>query len=191
MILEEHLGGHNNRTHLDLGSLEWAINKFGINTFLDIGCGPGGMVELAKSYGLYSVGIDGDYSIPRSTNNNFVIHDYTEGPAPIDKEFDLAWSVEFLEHVDEKYVPNFMYSFQLAKLVIVTYAPPGWPGHHHVNLQEESYWIDIFQSYGFNFDKNLTSELRESSTMNYPEKPKKAFVRNRGLFFINTRYETK
>jgi len=52
-----HLGGHFNRTHLDEGSLLFIIKEFNIKSFLDIGCGPMGMVVLAKrAYGNGSIG---------------------------------------------------------------------------------------------------------------------------------------
>ena len=45
MPLQDHLGGHMNKTHLDKGALAWIKNKFNAKTYLDIGCGPGGMVQ--------------------------------------------------------------------------------------------------------------------------------------------------
>lgn len=181
-MLEEHLGGHGNKTHLDNGALDWAIDRFGIQSYLDIGCGPGGMVELANSKNLEVLGVDGDYTLHRYNRDAFLIHDFTTGPAPIEKKYDLAWSVEFVEHVYEEYMPNYMPAFQQCKYVIMTYAPPGWEGHHHVNLQEEDYWISKFAEYGFTYNEEYTNELRRESTMN-AHKRKKAFVRNRGLFF--------
>ena len=64
-MLEAHLGGHQNKTHLDHGALDWLIKTTNAKTFLDIGCGPGGMVELAKSKGLLVKGIDGDHTLKR------------------------------------------------------------------------------------------------------------------------------
>ena len=184
-MLEKHLGGHLNKTHLDEGALLWLKDTFSATTYLDIGCGPGGMVELAEQYGLDSHGIDGDYTLTRYNSNKFTIHDFTHGPAPLTSKYDIAWSVEFVEHVYEEYIPNYMPAFQQCKYVVMTYAPPGWTGHHHVNLQEEDYWVAKFKEYGFYLDRLQTNELRNRSTMNYPKKPKKAFVRNRGLFFVN------
>jgi len=136
-MLENHLGGHNNKTHLDTGALAWLQETFDVKTFLDIGCGPGGMVKLANSVGLQAHGIDGDYTLERYNPSKFLIHDFTKGTAPLTQTYDVGWSVEFLEHVYEEYMPNYMHSFLQCKYVIVTYAPPGWTGHHHVNLQEE------------------------------------------------------
>jgi len=180
--LPEHLGGHAYKTHLDEGALDWAINSFGIKSYLDIGCGPGGMVELAEEKNLRVLGVDGDYTLDRYNPKRFLIHDYTTGPAPVTDNFDLAWSVEFLEHVEEKYMPNYMETFARAKYVIVTYAPPGWEGHHHVNCKDENYWIKRFEEYGFKYDEFQTKKLRTKSTMNISKK-RKAFVKNRGLFF--------
>lgn len=183
-MLEDHLGGHAGKTHLDKGALLWAAQEFNCESFLDIGCGPGGMVQLAEENGFTSFGIDGDYTIDRYSVDNFLIHDFTTGPAPLTKKYDLGWSVEFVEHVYEEYMPNYMQAFQNCRIVAMTYAPPGWAGHHHVNLQEESYWIDKFKEYNLIYDKLKTQKLREFSTMNQ-HKQKKAFVKNRGIIFVN------
>ena len=37
-MLEAHLGGHQNKTHLDHGALDWLIKTTNAKTFLDIGC---------------------------------------------------------------------------------------------------------------------------------------------------------
>ena len=181
--LPEHLGGHSNKTNLDTGALDWAIRTFKPKTFLDIGCGPGGMVELAESKGLEAIGIDGDFTLERYNTNNFIIHDYSTGPINHNKTFDLGWSVEFVEHVYEKFIPNYMPSFKCCKTIIMTFAPPGFGGYHHVNENTQDYWISEFRSHNFKFDSMLTNQLRASSTMG--TKKRKAFVRNRGLVFHN------
>ena len=58
-MLEEHLGGHQGKTHTDEGTLNWAIHYLDVKSMLDIGCGPGGMVELANSMGVDAFGVDG------------------------------------------------------------------------------------------------------------------------------------
>jgi len=184
-MLEDHLGGHQGKTHLDHGTLKYIMETCRIQSFLDIGCGPGGMVELAEKYGLKAYGIDGDYTVERYNPNKFLIHDFTKGPAPVTSQYDLAWSVEFVEHVYEEFVPNYMKAFQQCKYAMITYAPPGKDGHHHVNLKEEDYWIDTFSEYGFNYNEEITKGVRENTTlrMGSPKKRAKAFIHNRGLFF--------
>jgi len=177
----KHLGGHLNITHTDHGALNYIKNKFNINSMLDIGCGPGGQMQLAKQLGIESsIGIDGFPGPKRCEEVEITIHDFTLGPYEHgDSQYDLAWSCEFVEHVYEKYIPNFMNSFKKCKYVIMTYAPPGKGGHHHVNCREEKYWIEVFQNNNFVFDQKITNNLRKESSM------KNNFIRNHGLFFIN------
>ena len=182
-MLEPHLGGHQNKTHLDNGALDWLIKTFHVKSFLDIGCGPGGMVELAKSKGLLVKGIDGDHTLKRPNETDYTLHDFTKAPLIPDFEYDIGWSVEFVEHVEEKYIPNYMPCFQSCNTVVITYAPPGWEGHHHVNLKDEDYWIQTFATNGLKHNAEMTHQLRQHSTMNLGKKGKKAFVRNRGLVF--------
>jgi len=175
--LPDHLGGQNGRSWTDDGSLNIMWN-LGCRKMLDVGCGFGGQVKLAESLGWESYGVDGDWTVlPKESN--FHLNDYTKGSPTLTYEVDLIWCVEFLEHVEEKYMDNYMSTFQdsKAKYLIVTHAVPGQAGHHHVNCQEKDYWLDAFKRYGFEYDETLTKQIREESTM------KKPFVARTGLVF--------
>jgi SAM-dependent methyltransferase len=181
MILPEHLGGHKGRTHLDHGVLEFMIKKYNIKTMLDIGCGPGGLVQLARELGINSYGIDGDFTLDR-VGDYFYIHDYSIDKSAVDLDVDFAWSCEFVEHVNEEYIPNYMADFQKAKYVVMTFSEKG--GHHHVNIKPANYWIEVFESYGFKYDDIITAEVRDASTMNTTGKfTNKQYVKTNGLFF--------
>lgn len=175
--LPGHLGGHFYETHLDEGVLDYMIATYGVKSYLDVGCGPGGMVELAASKNLRVLGIDGDFTLKHKQRT--IINDYTAGPADFDEVFDMCWSCEFLEHVEEKYMDNYMDSFKKAKYVVVTHAAPGQAGHHHVNCQPMSYWKEKFKEYGFKFSAMESMKLRDLSTMRADH------FRRSGLFFIN------
>lgn len=178
--LPSHLGGSMGVCHVDLGVLEFALS-LGVDSLLDIGCGLGGMVEMGMSLGLNSFGIDGDYSIVRNPilSNNILIHDYTVGNSGLLNNFGMVWSCEFLEHVDEIYIPHYMKDFQLGKYIFITHAPVGKVGHHHVNCQNSDYWIKIFNDYGFELSYGLTLKARSCSSMT------REFFRENGLVFIN------
>lgn len=171
-----HLGGHFNITHLDEGCLNFFVKELNIKSFLDIGCGPMGMINLAKKLNLDCLGIDGDPKF--YFKENFLKHDFASGPAPIKKNFDLAWSVEFLEHVESRFVKNYMDTFKLCKFCFITHALPNTKGHHHVNCQNEEYWINVFKDFGFSFDQEITKKAKQYSTM------KREFVKKTGKFFI-------
>lgn len=176
-----HLGGHANITHIDEGSLKLLQGQFDVKTLIDIGCGPGGQVRVAKSLGIKSVGIDGDQTLIDGNKDidfkicDFTLCSYTAG------SYDLAWSCEFLEHVDERYIKNYMPTFSLAKMCLITFAPEGKGGYHHVNCKNEEYWKGVFAAYGFAYNDDVTQKIRTQSTM------RREFVRKHGLFFESLR----
>jgi len=181
-MTETHLGGHYNFTAMLKPTYDLIKERFNIKSMLDIGCGPGGMVEYSNYIGVYSVGIDGDESIKKD-KDYILIHDYTKGELPLDETFDLVYSTEFLEHIDEQYVPNFMPSFQKGQYVFCSAAPPGQSGHHHVNCQPKQYWIDKFHALGFEFNEEFTKELAETTD--------DRVVKTNGMFFKNNNFVSK
>ena len=172
-----HLGGHFGKTILDEGALLFLKKQFAVASMIDVGCGPGGQVELARKHGIEAFGIDGDYTLKRAKPYYF-LHDFTKGDFPCKRRFDLAWCVEFLEHVEEKYQPSYMALLQHAERVVCTSAPPGWEGFHHVNCREQAYWIKVFKKYGFAFDKKNTERLKEHSSM------QREFMQDTGMLFV-------
>ena len=173
--IPSHLGGHCNVTHVDRGALAFLVEYLGVRTFLDIGCGPGGMLDEARRLGLEPVGIDGD---PRVLRSGIVEHDFTAGrEESLGGPFDLGWSVEFLEHVEEMYLPNVLDTIRKCKYLVMTAAPPGKPGYHHVNCQPACYWIEAMQRLGMQVCLTATCWLRQRSTM------AREFMRETGLVF--------
>ena len=170
--LPNHLGGHQNKTHVDEGALKWLI-ELGYDSLLDLGCGPGGQVRLAKSLGMIAEGVDGDPGCHPTYLHDFTLHPTTFPYA------DVIWSVEFFEHVEEKYVVNVFRTLDqiCPKLIITSCAPPGAPGHHHVNCRNSEYWAGAFTAYGFLHKPKLTTQLRKASTM------KRNFIRDHGRVY--------
>ena len=183
--LPHHLSGHGFKTWVDKGALNKILEIIEVNSFIDIGCGPGGMVHHAKKIGLDTIGIDGDTSIKRTDENLFVIHDYCLGPYLPEKIFDLGWSVEFLEHVDEKFQKNYFETFKKCKYILITHAPENSKGYNHVNLKNSDYWINVFEKYDFKYERNFTKTIRNASTI------EKNFIREYGLFFSNLNFLEK
>ena len=64
-MLEEHLGGHGNKTHQMKVSLIGVLDTLGIETYPTLDVAPGGMVELAEQKGLKVLGVDGDLTLER------------------------------------------------------------------------------------------------------------------------------
>lgn len=118
-----------------------------------------------ERHGIKSTGIDGDPQVATEWGKlghkaKLVTHDYTTGPSPLKHNFDIVLSTEFLEHVGEMYQDSYMEDFARAPIAVVTAAPPGQIGHHHVNCRHRSYWQDVFSRFGFTLDNDYTQELR-------------------------------
>ena len=155
-----HLGGHQNMTWIDETVLDYLIARYDVRSMLDVGCGPGGMVDAAHKKGLPAAGIDGDTHI----EHPFIYHhDYVTGGFPSQIEgFDLIWCVEFVEHVERQYQDNYLATFAAGRVLFLTAAYPGQGGHHHVNEQPQQYWIDLLTSRGWTLDTEATAWVRQN-----------------------------
>ncbi len=174
-----YIGGHGGMTHSDEGALVFLKKQFSVKSMMDVGCGTGGQVDVARKNGIEAFGVDGDDSL-KFTEPWFFIHDFAKGHLACKRRFDLVWSVEFLEHVEEKYQPFYMSLFQQARVVACTAAPPGVEGYHHVNCRPVTYWLKVFKQYGFAFDAKNNERMQKSSNM------QTYLMRNRGLLFVKT-----
>jgi hypothetical protein len=123
---------------------------------MDVGCGGGESTRWFADNGCNAIGIDG---LPRS-DPRIMVHDYTTGPLRFQNKFDLAWCCEFVEHVEEQFVSNFMASLMRAKRVAITAATPGQTGYHHVNCRIPEYWKGVFAGYSFTYNAQLTEETK-------------------------------
>lgn len=147
----------------------YLIVKYNVKTVLDIGCGYGHAMKWFSEFLVHAVGIEGDPNAVNGTKlpGHSFLHDFTLGRPPerIIKRadlFDLAWSAEFLEHVEERFIQNYMDAFRQCRFACVTHAEPGQVGHHHVNCQTDDYWIHQFAQAGFIHDPKETEILRRT-----------------------------
>ena len=168
---------------------EYLCKKFNIKTVLDVGCGMGHAIEEFNKHCDEVVGVDGSkYVVENSLfTDQIFYHDFAVGTLETEDRYDLCWSCEFVEHVDEDYRDNFLEVFAYAKYLAITYAEPGQPGHHHVNCQLKEYWIEHLKRYGFEYDEEVTRELREvayKDALEYNSQYKDNHFNLRGLFFI-------
>jgi len=168
---EKHLGGYWNVKNLWGDPGTWSpeiwnkiIKKYEIESVADIGCGLGYSTRYFSQKGLYAVGVEGGLNAINNSvfEGNLLNIDYTKESAfdPEYDEHDLIWCCEFVEHVEEEYVDNFLSDFKTGKVVAMTFADVGQAGYHHVNCQPESYWIKNLESIGFKLNREFTEELR-------------------------------
>ena len=155
---------------------EWLVKECGVRSVLDVGCGEGHALRFFRELGCRTMGIDGI----EQNQVDILTHDYTESGLELDP-FDLVWSCEFVEHVEEQYVPNFLRTFKAAKIVTMTHAEPGQPGWHHVNCQTADYWRGAMTACGYSLDLSLTKKTRELALLS--NNPINHYARS-GLAFV-------
>lgn len=165
---DNHLGGaieqgDSNTVMVDVWG--YLLVRYELKSVLDIGCGFGHTMKWFSDNGLCRVqGIEGwDEAYEKNIMKAQVLkHDFEDGPATIATPFDLAWSAEFLEHVKEHFIPNFMAAFRMCRYAVITHGEPGQAGWHHVNCQTDAYWIKKFAKYGFEHRAEETALLRRT-----------------------------
>lgn len=180
---------------------KYLVKKLDIKSVIDIGCGFGYSLDFFKHHlNLQAVGVEGSKKVKDLALNRQCIfqHDYsTDGALQLPSVYDLAWSTEFVEHVEAQYVDNFIATFKCAKYLAITYAYIKQSGHHHVNENTQEYWVEQLTSRGFTYDEQTTKDLREKTLEDWrdPRSPvDQSQVSNwsapyhfatRGLFFKN------
>jgi len=163
----------------------WLIHKFHVQSVIDIGCGQGYAVSFFKGQGLAATGLDGSLeAISSSVAPSAVVqHDFYQSAYLPAGTVDMVWSCEFIEHIEEKYLENVLSSLSKAgKVIALTHAFPGQPGHHHVNCQPTIYWIGLLRRAGFEFSLLNTLAARWVAMKDYSHM--NHFGRSGLVFFV-------
>lgn len=121
-------------------------------TVVDVGCGVGTWLGVAKSMGKEVLGLDGEYvdremlEIPKE---NFSPTDVSK-PITHPRRFDLALCLEVGEHIPTSSSETLVKSLiSLADAVAFSAAIPMQGGNNHINEQWQSYWVELFSRHGY------------------------------------------
>ena len=133
---------------------------------LDVGCGPGRSMKDFVLNGVEDcVGIDGSIELlglcqDDNVRRNMILVNLEKSPCVLGRKFDLVWSYEVAEHIENE--ENFLLTLteNAGKHIIMTAAPPSQGGTHHVNCKETSYWIRKIEDLGFCHLPDLVEEFR-------------------------------
>lgn len=135
-------------------------------TIVDVGCATGDFVKGFQDRGLMALGIEGSKNCapfleaPQST---VLIMDLRRQFTKLDLgPFDVALCLEVAEHIEEEFVEEFLDNLcALSKTIVMSYAPPGAGGHHHVNCQHAPYWLMKMAQRGFKNCPEVVEEIRK------------------------------
>lgn len=164
----DHLGG----SYLDVPDTntycpdvwQYLADKYLIDTMVDVGCGAGWNTEWWHSRGFHAVGIEGwpdAIAKIRLPMERVIVHDYTKGPLPIPRT-DFGWCSEFVEHVEEQFIGNWMATAACCRYFCMTFATPGQTGFHHVCERTFAFWVEQFEKNQFKLNLVETDYLRST-----------------------------
>lgn len=129
------------------------FDVFKPTSILDVGCGLGNWIEVAKKLGVEHVtGVDGDYvnrALLKIAASEFVERDLTK-EFDLEKKYDLVISLEVAEHLPESSAAGFVKSLtRHSDVIMFSAALPGQGGQNHINEQWPHYWQMHFEDNGF------------------------------------------
>lgn len=144
---------HNERHFLAL------LACFGFpKTYLDIGCGTGAMVNIARKLGITAFGID---QIARSPDY-FVPHDLRK-PFNFNKKFELITCLEVIEHIEPEYTGVLLKSLfehvREGTLFVFSAANPSQDSIDHYNLLPAYMWRRYMHDLGFSYREDYTTKI--------------------------------
>jgi SAM-dependent methyltransferase len=129
--------------------LQWVRPR----SVVDVGCGQGTWLSVFREHGANDVcGVDGSYvdcARLEISSSDFVPHDLTQ-PLHLQKQYDLAASLEVAEHLPAECSQPFVDSLvRLAPVVLFSAAAPYQGGAQHVNEQWPEYWAERFAAHNY------------------------------------------
>lgn len=138
------------------------MNYFEPESVIDFGCAVGAHLEPFHKNNIAVQGVEGnkkgiEYAvIPKK----YISHHDLRKPFDSNRKYDLAISIEVAEHIPQQFDDVYVNSIcASASNIVITAAPPGQGGTHHVNEQPNEYWIDKFERRGFSYRENANKEL--------------------------------
>eukprot|EP00240_Pyramimonas_obovata_P005831 CAMPEP_0118923764 /NCGR_PEP_ID=MMETSP1169-20130426/2172_1 /TAXON_ID=36882 /ORGANISM="Pyramimonas obovata, Strain CCMP722" /LENGTH=329 /DNA_ID=CAMNT_0006864801 /DNA_START=72 /DNA_END=1058 /DNA_ORIENTATION=+ len=161
----EHIGGFlkNDTASWEPLVWNWLIHTQKISSIIDIGCGSGLVPNYFHQRGVDVTCVEGSNE---GVQNNalpadrIVQHDFTRGPWFPKKVVDVAYSVEFLEHLAVEHLDNVMATFKSARYIVIAASKNG--GHYHANVHFRWWWIERMEAYGFEYSHKLTENVLQN-----------------------------
>ncbi|MBC7913678.1 MAG: class I SAM-dependent methyltransferase [Pyrinomonadaceae bacterium] len=142
---------HNHKSAEEI--LPYIFNLIKPVSVIDVGCGTGSWLSVAKKLGAKTVlGVDGIYIGTQMLcieKEEFKLQDLTL-PLHTDTKYDLAICLEVAEHLPETAADNLIEILtQHSDIILFSAAIPRQEGQFHINEQWPDYWQNKFEKKGY------------------------------------------
>jgi len=139
---------------------DYIVDKYTPLSVIDFGCATGLYLKPFCNAGAFTLGLENSVSaIKERTIHNVIFADIRR-PINVNWTFDMAISLETLEHIDQKYDEQAVKNIASASdLLLFSAAGENQVEESHVNLKPKSYWIDKFKSHGLEYSEEETQQL--------------------------------
>jgi SAM-dependent methyltransferase len=129
------------------------FERFRPGSLLDVGCGLGTWLAVARELGVADVrGVDGEWLDPSLLEIEPALAERRDLERGFDlgRRFDLVACLEVAEHLDAAAADSIIASLVAhGDVVLFSAAIPFQGGHHHVNEQFADYWAERFSRHGY------------------------------------------
>ena len=175
------IGNHNKKTWIDRGALRYLKNEFDCETMIDVGCGTKDQLKTALAVGYTeAIGVDGDASMLPD-----LVVDFNKNKIKTLKKFDLAWCIEVLPYIEEENLENVLPAFKNSRYIVATATI--WSNKEYPNANKRSWWLEKFESWGFEYDEETYKQIVEHSLMDRKahQTGNYTWLERTGMFFKN------
>jgi len=144
--------------------LDLIIRDLQPKSVLDVGCGTAVSLRYFIHNRVDAWGVENStLAIKQSGVKEKIIRHNLNKELNLEKQFDLVWSFEVIEHIHPDYEGKFLKTLtNHAPVIILSAARKGQGGHGHFNEQDPEYWIQKFDELGYGFDSFFSKKLRAS-----------------------------
>lgn len=164
-----------NQANLCFGN--FLYEYFKPKSVVDFGCAIGNILYSFKERGCDICGIEGSTKSRKMMDEKFPgVSKYVKIkdislPIKLEKKYDLAISMETLEHIRPQFSDNAVESIALSSdLLVLTACPPVGRNKLHFNEQKFDYWIKKFRKHNFCLNIEHTNEIKKYMRRKYDEK---------------------
>lgn len=169
--------------------LPFIIEQFNPNSMIDVGCGIGTWLKVAKDLGVKEIlGVDGSYvdlKLLKIQSEEFLAKDL-RNPFDLNKKFDIGLCLEVAEHLPASSAEIFISTLcKHTDIVVFSAAIPSQGGQNHINEQWPNYWANLFLLNGFRFFDILRPVFWNNKNVEFWYKQNMFVFTNRDIIIDN------